>query len=58
MNADDAVNYGAIGGVIEDIVSAADGIFTSVVVKEGGTPFTVRTLLKGEKAKVTSTTFI
>jgi uncharacterized phage protein gp47/JayE len=54
----DRITESAIAGTTEDIVSAAGGVFTSLVVKEGGTPFTLRTLDKGEKAKVTSVTYI
>jgi len=54
----DRITESAIAGTTEDIVSAAGGIFTSLVVKEGGTPFTLRTLVKGEKAKATSVTYV
>ena len=54
----DRITESAIAGTVEDVVSAAGGIFTSLAVKEGGTPFTLRALLKGEKAKATSVTYI
>ena len=54
----DRITESAIAGTVEDIVSAAGGIFTSLVVKEGGTPFTLRTLVKGEKAKNTGVSYI
>jgi len=54
----DRITESAIAGTTEDIVSAAGGIFTSLVVKEGSTPFTLRTLDKGEKAKATSVSYI
>ena len=54
----DRITESAIAGVVEDIVSAAGGVFTSLVVKEGGAPFTLRTLGKGEKSKATSVIYL
>lgn len=54
----DTITNGAVAGVVDDIVSAAGGTFQSVVVKEGGTPFTLRSLGIGEKAKVTTVTYL
>lgn len=54
----DTITNGAVAGVVDDIVSAAGGTFQSVVVKETGTPFTLRSLGIGEKAKVTTVTYL
>lgn len=54
----DRITASAIGGIIDDIVTAAGGTFTSFVVEEGAVPFTTRLLLVGEKAKAASVTFI
>ena len=53
----DRITSSAIGGVVEDIVSAAGGIFNTAVVEEGAVPFLIRTLDKGEKAKAGSVTY-
>jgi hypothetical protein len=54
----DIITQTAIGGIIDDIVSAAGGFFTGVVVKEGVAVITQRALGIGEKAKSSSVTFI
>lgn len=53
----DRITSSAIGGVVEDIVSAAGGIFNTLTVEEATVPFTIRTLVKGEKAKADSVTY-
>lgn len=53
----DRITDSAIGGVVDDIVSAAGGVFTDSIVKESGTPFSIRTLGIGEKAKTSSVTY-
>ena len=53
----DRITASAIGGTVEDFVSAAGGIFNTVVVEEGAVPFLIRTLDKGEKAKADSVTY-
>lgn len=50
----DRITSSAIGGVVEDIVSAAGGIFSTVILEQAGTVLTTPyTLGVGEKAKVT-----
>lgn len=54
----DIITATAVGGLIDDIVSAAGGIFTGAVVKEGAATVTQRSLGIGEKAKASSVSFI
>lgn len=54
----DMITSTAVGGIVDDIVSAAGGYFTGVVVKEGAATITQRVLAIGEKSKTTSVTFI
>jgi len=54
----DMITSTAVGGIVDDIVSAAGGYFTGVVVKEGAATVTQRVLAIGEKSKTTSVTFI
>ena len=53
----DRITASAIGGVVEDIVSAAGGIFNTVTVEEATVPFLIRTLGIGEKAKAASVSY-
>lgn len=53
----DRITVSGIGGVIEDIVSAAGGIFDSVTVEALATPVNTYTLGEGEKAKLESVVF-
>lgn len=54
----DRVTTTAVGGVVDDVVAAANGIFTSVSVTQGGSPVTVYTLSQGEKAKLGTLTYV
>jgi len=54
----DRVTQSGVAGVVEDIVSAAGGIFTSVVVTQATVTIIVFSLGIGEKAKASSVTFV
>lgn len=54
----DQVTNTAVSGVVEDIVSAAGGIFSGVTLKIAALPISVYSLGVGEKAKVLTVTFI
>ncbi len=53
----DRITQGGISGVVDDIVSAAGGVFNDVTVDEGGIVFNIRTLVIGEKSKAASVTY-
>lgn len=53
----DRITSSGVAGVVDDIVSAAGGIFTGVSVDQGVTPVDVYSLDIGEKAKASSVTF-
>ena len=54
----DQITQSALGGVVQDIVSASGGLFTSVIIKFGGVPINIYALGVGEKAKASSVTFL
>lgn len=54
----DKVTQTAIGGIVDDIVSAAGGFFTSVAVEQSTLPVLTYSLGIGEKAKTGTITFI
>lgn len=54
----DRVTSTAIGGVVDDVVSAANGIFTSVATTQGGSAVTLYTLGQGEKSKLGTVTYV
>jgi len=54
----DRVTSSAVSGVVDDIVSAAGGIFTSVTVKLDTVPITLHQLGIGEKSKATTVVFV
>jgi uncharacterized phage protein gp47/JayE len=54
----DRITSSAVGGVVDDIVSAAGGIFTGVVVKQSAVVITLFALGIGEKAKASTVTFV
>jgi uncharacterized phage protein gp47/JayE len=54
----DRITKSAAAGVVEDIVSAAGGIFTDANITQNGSPISTYTLGIGEKAKSESVTFI
>jgi hypothetical protein len=53
----DRITSSAVGGVVDDIVSAAGGIFSTVVVTQSASPVNTYQLGQGEKAKADSVTF-
>ncbi|MCH9712743.1 MAG: baseplate J/gp47 family protein [Proteobacteria bacterium] len=53
----DRVSSSAVGGVIDDVVSAAGGVFTSIEVSKFAIPFDIYTLDIGEKAKLNTATY-
>lgn len=53
----DRITNSGVSGVVDDIVSAAGGEFSNVVLEEAATPFTERTLGEGEKAKASAVTY-
>lgn len=54
----DRITRSAVGGVVDDIVSAAGGIFNSVIVTQSTLPIELYPLGIGEKAKADSVTFV
>lgn len=54
----DRITSSAVGGVVEDIVSAAGGIFTNVAISKDSAPVDRYTLSIGEKAKVGTVTYV
>lgn len=53
----DRITQSGIGGVVDDIVSAAGGVFVSVEVSKASIAFPLYALNEGEKAKALSVTF-
>lgn len=56
----DQISEAAVAGIVNDVVASLGGLFTGVQLLEGavsGTPFTIRTLTEGEKAKAATVTF-
>lgn len=54
----DRVTRSALGGVVDDVVSAAGGIFTSVRLQLNGEDIDIFTLGVGQKAKTSGVTFV
>jgi len=54
----DRITATAVGGVVDDVVSAANGIFTGVTVQQGGSNVSTYTLGTGEKAKLGTLTYV
>jgi uncharacterized phage protein gp47/JayE len=54
----DRITSSAIGGVVDDITSAAGGVFASVAVAQGETEIELYTLGVGEKAKAGTVDFL
>ena len=54
----DRITTSAVGGVVEDIVSAAGGIFTTVIVRQSTVIIDIYALGIGEKAKADTVVFI
>lgn len=54
----DRVTSSAVGGVVDDIVSAAGGLFVDATVTQSTLPVVTFSLGIGEKAKASSVTFI
>lgn len=53
----DRITQSALGGLVEDIVSAAGGVFSAVIVTQSAIIVGVYTLGIGEKAKASAVTF-
>lgn len=53
----DRITGTGVSAIVEDIVDAAGGVFTNVTVSEDGSPVTLYTLGKGEKAKAGSVVY-
>ena len=53
----DRITQGALIGLVDDIVSAAAGVFNTVTVEESSTPVTIYELGIGEKSKAASIGF-
>lgn len=55
----DRITITGVSGVVEDIVTAANGIFSGVTVEQGGSPLVggVYVLQNGEKAKLDTVSF-
>jgi uncharacterized phage protein gp47/JayE len=54
----DTITQAAVSGIVQDVVSAAGGLFSGAVLKEGAATITTRTLATGEKAKLDTVTFL
>ncbi len=54
----DRITRSAVGGVVDDIVSANGGIFSSVIVSQGGVGIELYSLGIGEKSKAATVTFV
>lgn len=54
----DRITRSAVGGVVDDIVSAAGGIFSSVIVTQNNINVELYSLGIGEKAKAATVTFV
>ena len=54
----DRVTQSALAGAVEDVVSAAGGIFESIELKLGATVVPIYTVGEGEKAKVLTVSFL
>ena len=53
----DRITQAAVSGVVDDIVSLANGVFTDVVLRKGGVVTSTYTLGQGEKAKLSGVTY-
>lgn len=54
----DRVTSTAVGGAVDEVVGAANGIFTSVSLTRAGSPVSVYTLGQGEKAKLGTVSYV
>lgn len=54
----DRITRSAVGGVVDDIVSAAGGIFSSVIITQATVNVELYSLGIGEKAKASSVTYV
>lgn len=54
----DRITRSAVGGTVDDIVSASGGIFSSVIVSQNATNIELYSLGIGEKSKAGSVTFV
>lgn len=53
----DRITTSGIAGIVEDIISAAGGIFTSIILKQSNVPIDIFLLDIGEKAKAETISF-
>ena len=53
----DRITQSAVSGVVDDIVSAAGGVFNSAVIQQNGISIAIYSLGKGEKTKAQTVTF-
>lgn len=54
----DRITRSAVGGVVDDIVSAANGIFSAVIVSQSNINVELYSLGIGEKSKASTVTFV
>lgn len=54
----DRITRSAVGGVVDDIVSAAGGVFSSVIITQNSINVELYSLGIGEKAKAATVTFV
>ena len=54
----DRITDSGVTSIVEDIVNAAGGVFTDVVIEQASVPQTLYALGEGEKAKTTAVTFV
>lgn len=53
----DRITQTSVNGVIDDIVSLNNGVYTGVILRKGATVTALYSLAKGEKAKLTGVTY-
>ena len=53
----DRITRSGVAGVVDDIVSAAGGVFNAVVVEQASLPVDIYALTIGEKAKASTVVF-
>lgn len=54
----DRITNSGVGGIVDDVVSGAGGVFNTTVVKQGITTVEIFSLGIGQKAKVSTVTFL
>lgn len=53
----DRITNSAVSGIVDDVVNAASGVFTGVLLEQSAVPFTIYSLGIGEKAKALTVTY-